>query len=471
MSYLNSVKYLLFNRFSTLIITFLSGIYLARLIDVKEFGVIAIINIITAFFSTFKEFGFTTSLIQKKKVTDRLYSTIFWFNYILSFFIILIIIFSANWLSEFYKEPKLVNYLLFSSLSFLISPLSSISIVILSRKLKFDLISKVNILAITISSITSLILAFLGFEGWSIIFQNVILILMNTLIIFIKVRWYPKLIFDLSDLKTVFSFSSYITLDTLFNYFARNIDNILIGKFLGIQPLAYYNRAYTLMLMPVNNISSAVKQALFPAISNIQGNNEEIKKVYLNTIFYISLFSFPAMFGLFAISEEIILILYGTKWIASATVLKYLCLIGAIQSILTLNGSIYNGKGRADLALKYGVFFKMNIFVFISIGIYLGSIERVALCYLIACSINSIPNIFIMIRLIELNFLDMIRNIYLQFLASFFMLVVIVLIKPFINNGEVFNIVIYITIGILVYLSLILIFSFKVRKQICSSIQ
>lgn len=471
MNYTSSIKYLLFNKFSNLFITFFSGIVLARLIDVEDFGVVAIINIISSFFITFKEFGFTTSLIQKKEVSEKLYSTVFWFNYLVSLFIISIILLSSNWLSEYYNEPQLYYYLLVSSISFLISPLSSVSLVILTRKMKFDIISKVNILSIFISSIFGIALAFNGFEGWTLIFQSIILILLNTLIIFFRANWYPKFIFSTSELKTVLSFSSYVTLDSFINYFARNLDSLLIGKFLGTQSLAYYNRAYSLMLMPVNNISSAVKQALFPAISNFQDNNQEIKKMYLNTVFYISLLSFPAMFGLYAISDEVISFLYGSKWEASASILKYLCLLGAVQSILTLNGTVYNGKGRADLAFKYGFLFNINALVFIIIGVYLGSVEKVAICYLIACCINSIPSFYVVLKLIELNIKELIKNIYLQFLAASLMLFFISCIKEIVSFGEIQNMITFIVLGICIYTSIILLFSFKIRNLIWKKIR
>jgi O-antigen/teichoic acid export membrane protein len=204
------------------------------------------------------------------------------------------------------------------------------------------------------------------------------------------------------------------------NYWARTLDQLLIGRFVGPAALGIYSRAYSLMLMPLSQVSRVVGRVMFPALSAIQDDKPRVKRVYLKSISVIGLITFPMMIGAFATSDHFILALLGNKWAGVIPVFKIFCLVGLLQSIWTTVGWIYQSQGRTGLYFAMGLIASAVFVLAFVIGIRWG-IMGVAWSYAIGNLVLWYPFWRIPGRLIDLSFSEMIRSLSPAFFCALVM--------------------------------------------------
>jgi PST family polysaccharide transporter len=203
------------------------------------------------------------------------------------------------------------------------------------------------------------------------------------------------------ELRTVSSFSLNLTGYNIFNFFARNADYLLIGRFLGATQLGLYTLAYRIMLYPVQRLTVVVNRVLFPVYSQLQQDPERFRRAYLKTIGMIAAIAFPAMMGLWVVAEPMVHVVFGSKWQGAVPVLQILVPIGLMQSVGATVGPVYQAKGRTDLLFRWGLASGILVVAAFVIGLRWG-IVGVAFAYLVCNFICLVPNLYIPLRLISL---------------------------------------------------------------------
>lgn len=259
---------------------------------------------------------------------------------------------------------------------------------------------------------------------WQSITSSVI----GTLLAWKLSPWRPKKIFNWNRVRELLGFGLNRTGFNLVNYFSRNFDNLLIGKYLGLAPLGYYNLAYKLLLFPINNISQVIAKVMFSSFSIIQDDKERIRRAYMKAIRYIALFTFPLMLGLSILAPEFVQLIYGPQWIRSIFVLRILSLVGMFQSISTLNGIIYQSQGRSDLQFRIGLIFALITCASFVVGLR-WNIEGVTICYALTAAILLVPNFAIAFKLIELRLDHFLKQLLPIFGSNFLMAVSVILFR------------------------------------------
>ena len=194
------------------------------------------------------------------------------------------------------------------------------------------------------------------------------------------------------------------------NYWSRNADNLLIGRFLGADVLGIYSRAYSIMMLPLSRVSGVISSVMFPSLSIIQDDLARVKKIYLKVSRVIAFFTFPMMGILIVVAEPFVKLVLGEQWLGMVPVLQILSIVGALQSVATLNGNIYMSQGKTALDFKVNVVSNFIIVLAFFIGVQYGILE-VAWAYLIAIIIILLPQWYIMGRLISCQLLEIIKNI------------------------------------------------------------
>ncbi len=218
--------------------------------------------------------------------------------------------------------------------------------------MEFSKIAKVNLASTTLSGIGAVVLAYRGGGVWSLVFQNLLNSFFFTIAVYSLCSWRPKWKFSYPALKDLFGYTFNLFGFNFLNYWSRNADNMLIGKFFGSTPLGYYSRAYGLMLLPISQVIGVVSGVMFPALSAIQHDKERVKQVYLRMTSVISLFVCPLMVGLWVTARPFVLTVYGEKWTAIIPLLQVLSILGIFQSLSNPAGWIYTSQGRTDLMLR-----------------------------------------------------------------------------------------------------------------------
>jgi PST family polysaccharide transporter len=403
-------------------------ILLARLLSPKDFGLVGMATVFTGFLAIFKDLGTSAAIIQREETSDRLLHSIFWVNVGFGFFATAFLLGISPLVGSFYHNEKVSTILSVLSVTFLISSFSILHQALLERDLKFNQLAKIEISATLFASLVGIGSAYLGAGVWSLIYQNIALVSLTTILLWVTAIWKPKLIFDWAEVKSVSSYSLHLTGFSIFNYFARNADYFLIGRFLGAQALGYYTLAYRIMLYPLQNIVWVIGRVLFPVFSQMQNDSDRFCYAYIRVTRTIALITFPLMAGLWALADLFVLSVFGPHWQPVILLLLILAPVGMVQSIGTTVSDVYQAKGRTDWMLRWGLFSGTFVVTAFCIGLQWGIIG-IAGSYAAATALLVIPSFTIPFKLIGLSMGEFCQGLWRPFLCSLLMLTVLISCK------------------------------------------
>lgn len=360
------------DNFARLGTRFLIGIILARLLSPKEFGLIGMTIIFTAISEAFIDGGFTQALIRKQNCTQTDYSTVFFFNLVISIVFYIILFLSAFLISGFFNEPKLTLIIRVLALGLIINALSIVQNAILIKDINFKLQTKISIITITISGIIGIWLAYIGLGIWALVIQTILSNSLTTMLLWFFNKWKPTYEFSPESFKEMFSFGSKLLASRLIDTIYTNIYLLIIGKFFSAADLGYYTRADQFKSLPSQNITGVIQRVSYPVLATIQDDKVRMKDAYKKLIRSTMLITFVLMFALVATAEPLINTLIGSKWQPSVIYLQLLCFVGMFYPLSAINLNILQIQGKSELFLKLELVKKILAIPTIIIGIIYG---------------------------------------------------------------------------------------------------
>jgi O-antigen/teichoic acid export membrane protein len=384
------------------------AIAIARLLGPTAYGLIGMITVFTGFAMLFGGLGLGEAIIQRKNLEKQHLDTAFWLNFFVGLSMTLAMIALAPLIAWFFSEPRLRWLTSVMASVFLLDALNVVQRALLRREMRFRALAGVEITSAVVAGIIGLTMAFYGLGARSLVAQAVGGSLMRLLLCWRVTSWRPSWSFSRQASKELFGFSLFVLGFNVVNYWGRNADNLLVGRFLGPRSLGIYSRAYSLMLLPVSQISWVVAAVMIPALCSIQDDIARVKRSYLKAISIIGLITFPMTVGSFIISEHLIPGLLGNQWVGVIPIFKILCVVGLLQSITTTIGWIYQSQGRTALQFKMGLIISICCVIAFAIGIHWG-VLGVAWSYCVLCLIVWYPNWAVCGRIIGLSFSDMVK--------------------------------------------------------------
>lgn len=337
------------------ILQFIISILLARLLAPSDFGLLAMILVFTGFASTISDLGLSTALIQKRDIQPRHESTIFCLQLACGAFLALLLSAAAPLIASFYQVHRLAGICLAIAPTFLLNAFGSVPLALLQRKMAFRSIAAIEITSLLGSGAAAVIAALNGWGIWSLVLQALLASLITSALSWQQSRWRPELAFTPAAWRELRRFSSALTGFNIVNYWIRNLDNLIIGKFIGTYALGLYSRAYSMMLFPIRQVGDIVSRVMLPAMSSIQDQTERFRDIYLRATRVIALITFPFMIGMAVLADLIIVILFGPAWSGAISILRILSLVGLLQSIGTTLGWIYTARGRTDIMFFFSL--------------------------------------------------------------------------------------------------------------------
>lgn len=368
-----STIWLFSQKFVTRMIRLLVTAVFARLFTPADFGLLGTASLFLGFAMTFGNFGFGSAIVQKKEVSRVYLSTAFWFNSLLAVFLCLCCIAGSPLASIYFRNDAVKNVIVLMSFSFIFQGVSTVHQSILSKELQFDKMAKYTFFGLIFSRVIIVIYALLvQLNYWALVIGE---LSTNAVAMFYRyyyTRWRPNFVFNKNDFKDMFNFGKNIFFHGILNYFAANVDYLIVGRRLGVDILGVYLFAYSIPHVILKEFSMVLMTILFPVLSKIQDDKERFKRGYLKCISLVSLVSFPVCMGMMVTGDHFIMVLYGQKWQAAIIPFQILCFSGLAKSILTSMGVIFKSKGRPDIELKWNIFFFPVIVVCVYIGSYYG---------------------------------------------------------------------------------------------------
>lgn len=346
----------LLDRMGQQVLLFIVGIIVANILSVEDYALVGMLAIFTAVANIVLDSGFSAALIQKKETTERDFSSVFWFNLVISILLYLLLISVSPFISRFFSQPKLTELAVVIFLALPINSLAIIQTTILTKEVRFKALAKANLLSMMISGIASLAMAYSGWGVWTLALQPVILSITRTLLLWIQSTWYPKRIFSVQAVRELFRFASSLLLASLINTCFLNIYSVIIGKLYPVKQLGYYTQGNKMCDMGVSMLYGSIQNATYPIFSSIQDEKERLIRAYRKTIRFTAFITFPVMAGLVVIARPVIELLLKEEWWPAIPFFQLLCAGGCFTILTAINNNFIKVSGRSDGILKLEYF-------------------------------------------------------------------------------------------------------------------
>ena len=336
-------------KYSKMIIQFISGIILARLLTPHDYGCIGMLMIFMVLAEAFIDGGFGSALIQKKRPTQTDYSTIFWWNLGMAVAMYAILYVSAPAIARFYDIEILCDVLRVQGLVLFIYAFNIIQRNQLRKKLNFKLLSIISILTSVISLTITIIMAYMGYGVWALVAQNLSVAGIPALAFWFYVKWRPTWTFSRQSFRELFSFGFYMFLTILLNRFGSQIQGLLIGRFYNSSTMGYYSKAHGTEKLASTSISQVMTQVTYPLYAEVQDDKEKLGNMIKRLSMTLSYITFPLLFILLLCAKPLFLLLYSDRWLQSVPYFQALCIAGLGTCIQSVNYQSIAaiGKSRA----------------------------------------------------------------------------------------------------------------------------
>lgn len=358
------------DNFANQAVAFIVGIILARLLTPKEFGLIGMVTVFIAISATFVNSGFGQALIRKQECTAKDYSTVFYFNIIVSSLFYLILFFTAPLISEFFNEPQLTLIVQIVSIGLIIDSLSIIQTSVLNKRIDFKLQTKISLISSFVSGVVGIILAYSGFGVWSLVVRNLCSQIIHSFLLWVWNKWRPTWEFSIVSFKELFSFGSKLLVNGIIDTTYNNIYYVIIGKYFSAKELGYYTRADMFKNLPSQNLLGIIYRVSYPVLSQLQDDPVRLKSYYKKMISSTMLITFTAMICMAAMAEPMIISLVGEQWRGSIIYLQMLSFVGIFLPLQSLNANLILVLGYSDLFLKLEILKKVLAVPIVILGIF-----------------------------------------------------------------------------------------------------
>ena len=440
-------------KFANLGVKFIISIFLTRLLEPQEFGLIAMVNVIVGLSMVFTNMGLGASLIQRRHLLAIHYDSVFFFNLAVAFLLTTVLFFSSNLVADFYNRQELVAISKALSVIFVINASVTVQNTILKKELKNETLTKSRFFAALLSGTIGIVLAYYGFGVWSLVYQSLLNGIFYAIIIWALSNWKPMLQFSFKALKQLWGFGFRIFIAGLLNNIYTKLDILFIGKLFSPELLGFYQRAKSLNEMVVTFSSGSLMTVMFPVLSSVQNDNIRFKNIVDKGFKVINWVVFLFIGILFLSSRDIYIILFTEKWLPSLPFFRILLATAFVYPLSALLVNVLGSKGNSKAFLQLEIIKKVlatSSFIAFFVGGIWGFLYTQAIVSIISLLINMvyaskeikvkisffiipfIKNMILMLTiLVPLYYAISIENVYLHFLIVTILFSLIYIITSF----------------------------------------
>lgn len=443
-------------RIGAQLVSFVVSIVLARLLMPEEYGIIAIVWVFINICNVFVNSGFGRALIQKKEADDLDFSSVFWFSMAVSAVLYAVLYAAAPWIARWYEMEQLCPVLRVMGLRLIVASFNTVQRAKVSRDMQFKKFFFSTLGGTLFSAVVGIAMAYLGFGVWALVAQELTNVMIDTTILFITIKWRPRLMFSLERMRGLFSYGWKVLVTGLIDTLYEDFRSLYVGKLYTAEDLAYYTRGKQFPHLLVDNVNTSIASVLFPAISAAQGDPDAVKAMTRRAMMTSSYIVTPMMVGLAAVAEPLILLLLTEKWLPSVIFLQIICINCALLPLQTANIQAINAVGRSDITLKLNVIKKafglLMVVIFTRI-----SVEAMAWAGVATGLFSLFVNVFPNRKLIDYGLWEQLRDIIPNWLLSGAMLVLVRLVH-LLRLSVIPELIVMVLVGVVSYVALSVLF-------------
>lgn len=392
-SMLGALGMQLVSKYANVVVQLVITMVLARLLTPEQYGTVAIVTVFTSFFAILSDLGVSTAIVQYKDLSKADCNALFLFSALLGVALSLVFCLLSLPISFVYSDPGLIPLCCVASLSVLFNTLNMVPNGILMREKRFKSISVRLVVVSVVAGAAAIVLALLGFGCYALVWNAIL----TAALVFIWNWAGTRLDFSNRNfkepLKVIWRFSAFQGGFSIVNYFARNLDNLLLGATVGASALGYYDKAYKLMQYPLTYLTGIFSNVLQPYLSEYQNDYGRLYSSWLSICRILALVGSLVTAVFFCFSSEIIYVMYGDQWLAAAPALTGLAVSIGFQMVNSTSGAIFQSAGRTDGLFKSGLICTAVSIVAICAGVATGSLAvlgaAISLAYMVHFCITS----------------------------------------------------------------------------------
>ena len=328
------------------------GIFMMRILDVKDYGLVAVLAIFTAIASTIINSGFSIALTNKKDANHQDYNAVFWFTFFVGLFLYITLFLAAPLIAKFYNEPVLVNLSRVLFISFFFGGIGTVSYTVMFKQLMVKQQAIIDIISLLTAVSAGIILAIKGYTYWALAIQSVIYVSLASLLRFLIAPWKPTFDFRLTPVKPMLSFSYKVFITNIFVQLNNNFLSVITGKLLHTEQVGIYSQGQKWANMGNQLIGGMINSIAQPILVQVNDDKNRQMGVLRKMIRFGAFISFPLMLGLAFTGHEFILIAGKEKWLPSVPYLQLFCVWTAFAYLLNLFTNVVYAHGKSDIYMK-----------------------------------------------------------------------------------------------------------------------
>lgn len=438
------------------IVQLIVSIVLARILAPTVYGTVVLVNVFLDILNVLLNCNLGTALVQKKNADDVDFSTVFYAQVVMSFFLYLILFLVSPFVADFYSTPEMSSMLRVAGLVLIISSIRNIQNSYVSTTMQFKLFFIATSIGTVISAFVGIGMALAGFGAWALIGQNLSNNLINTIVLWVTVKWKPIKAFSFMRLKGLFSFSWKLIVSALLERVYSNLSSLIIGKKYSSADLAQYNRGQSWPVVITDNINASIDSVLLPTMASAQDSVETVKKMTRRSIKTSTYLMAPLMMGLVFVGTPLVRLVLTEKWLPCVPYQAIFCITYMFYPINTANLNAIKALGRSDIFLKLQI---IKTIVGLIVLIITSQISIMAMCLgvLFTGFANQIINTWPNKKLMNYGYIEQIKDIVPGIIMAVVMGLCIYPIQ-WIGLPDIFTLVIQVTVGAAIYIGISVLF-------------
>lgn len=322
------------------------SIFLARLIGPESFGVVSQATIYVSLTALFLDQGLGASIIQRRRLGPDDVGTVLWLNSAVAVVLGLVTIGAAPVMSAFFSTPELTAVLRVLAVTVVLKGLSVAPAALLSRHLRFRRLAYVEAIALLGGGAAGIAVGLTTRNHWALVVQLVVMDVLRTGALFVAAGRI-NLRFSGAALRSMWGFSSRVMAGQTFQYANRNLDNVLVGRYLGAADLALYGLAYRVLLLPLQLVGQVANRVAFPTFARLQHDGDALRLHFVGATRIMALTSFPLLALVVVSAPVAVPVVFGAAWADVVLPMQILAVTGMRHSVQTLGGPLLMSQGRA----------------------------------------------------------------------------------------------------------------------------
>ena len=367
-----------------------STMVLARLLSPEDFGLVGMVTAVTGFLRVFKDAGLSVATVQREVITHEQISTLFWVNMVVGILLAIVSLVLAPLLAIFYREPRLIWITVAMGASFVFGAASAQHEALLRRQMRFKALAAIEMISLAAGICVGIGMALNGFGYWALVAMPIATALANLVAVWTALSWRPGPPRRGSGARAMLHFGASLAGVNLLNYLWRNADNVLIGWHWGAGPLGFYQKAYGLLLLPINQVNSPISGVAVSSLCRVQGDPERLRRYFIGGYTMAASITLPIVLAVTVFADDIITLLLGGRWFEAVGIFRLLAPAALIGALLNPMGWLFVATGRADRQFKLTVVWSALVVLAFVAGLGYGP-QGVAIGYSAMTTLLALP--------------------------------------------------------------------------------